>query len=58
MLSRFSGDRPFGTIWIVALQLPLSMGFSRQEYWSGLPFPSSKLGIEVIKLSELKKGHL
>ena len=24
----------------VALQAPLSMGFSRQEYWSGLPFPS------------------
>ena len=24
----------------VALQVPLSMGFSRQEYWSGLPFPS------------------
>ena len=26
--------------WTVALQAPLSMGFSRQEYWSGLPFPS------------------
>ena len=44
--------------WTAAQQPPLSMGFSRQEYWSGLPFPSSKLGIEVIKLSELKKGHL
>ena len=28
------------TPWIVARQAPLSMGFSRQEYWSGLPFPS------------------
>ena len=28
------------TLWTVALQAPLSMGFSRQEYWSGLPFPS------------------
>ena len=28
------------TPWIVACQAPLSMGFSRQEYWSGLPFPS------------------
>ena len=28
------------TPWIVAYQAPLSMGFSRQEYWSGLPFPS------------------
>ena len=26
--------------WTVAHQDPLSMGFSRQEYWSGLPFPS------------------
>ena len=30
----------FGTPWTVALQAPLSMGFPRQEYWSGLPFPS------------------
>ena len=28
------------TVWPVAHQAPLSMGFSRQEYWSGLPFPS------------------
>ena len=28
------------TLWTVAHQAPLSMGFSRQEYWSGLPFPS------------------
>jgi len=28
------------TPWSVALQAPLSMGFSRQEYWSGLPFPT------------------
>ena len=27
------------TPWTVACQAPLSMGFSRQEYWSGLPFP-------------------
>ena len=30
----------FATPWTVALQAPLSMGFSRQEYWSVLPFPS------------------
>ena len=29
-----------GIPWTVALQAPLSMGFSRQESWSGLPFPS------------------
>ena len=28
------------TPWTVAHQAPLSVGFSRQEYWSGLPFPS------------------
>ena len=32
--------RLFVTPWTVAYQAPLSMGFSRQEYWSGLPFPS------------------
>ena len=30
----------FGTPWTVACQAPLSMGFPRQGYWSGLPFPS------------------
>ena len=29
----------FVTLWTVAHQAPLSVGFSRQEYWSGLPFP-------------------
>ena len=32
--------RLFATPWTVAHQAPLSMGFSRQEYWSGFPFPS------------------
>ena len=36
MLSRV---RLFATPWIVTHQAPLSMGSSRQEYWSGLPFP-------------------
>ena len=31
----------FGTPWTVARQVPLSMGFSRQEYSNGLPFPTS-----------------
>ena len=30
----------FATPWTVAYQVPLSMGFSRQEYWSGAPLPS------------------
>ena len=40
----------FATLWTAAHQVPPSMGFSRQEYWSGLPFPSpgdlSEPGIE------------
>ena len=32
----------FATPWTVAYQASQSMGFSRQEYWSGLPFPSPK----------------
>ena len=31
---------PFATPWTEACQDPLSMGFPRQEYWKGLPFPS------------------
>ena len=36
----FSRVQLFETTWTVAYQAPPSMGFSRQEYWSGLPFPS------------------
>ena len=32
--------RPLATPWTAAYQAPLSMGFSRQEYWSGVPLPS------------------
>ena len=43
------------TTWTVAYQAPLSMGFSRQEYWSGLPFPSPgdlpDPGIEPVSLA-------
>ena len=40
MLSRFSRVQLCATLWTIAHQAPLSMGFSRQEYWSALPFPS------------------
>ena len=36
----FSRVRFFATLWTVACQAPPSVGFSRQEYWSGLPLPS------------------
>ena len=39
MLSRFSHVRLFVTPWTVVCQAPLSMGFSRQGYWRGLPCP-------------------
>ena len=39
-LKSLSGVRLFVTPWTVAYQAPPSMGFSRQEYWSGLSFPS------------------
>ena len=39
MLSHFSHVPLFVTLWTLACQAPLSMGFSRQEYWSGLPCP-------------------
>ena len=36
----FSHVQLFATSWTVAYQAPPSMGFSRQECWTGLPFPS------------------
>ena len=41
----------FATPWTVALQAPSSMEFSRQEYWSGLPFPSP------ISVGQATKSH-
>ena len=40
LVKSLSRVRLFATPWTVAYQAPLSMEFSRQEYWSGLPFPS------------------
>ena len=39
-MKSLSHVRLFATPWTVAYQAPPSIGFSRQEYWSGLPFPS------------------
>ena len=39
VLSCFSRVQLFATLWIVACKAPLSMGFSRQQYWSRLPCP-------------------
>ena len=40
MLDCFSGAGLFATSWTIAFQAPLSMEFSRQEYWSGVLFPT------------------
>ena len=40
MYQMLSGVQLFATPWTVAHQAPLSVKFSRQEYWRGLPFPS------------------
>ena len=51
----------FATLWTVAYQAPPPMGFSRQEYWSGLPFPPPwnlpdpgiKLGSPALQVNSL-----
>ena len=66
MLSCFSRVRLFVTQWTVAHQAPLSMEYSRQEYWSGLPFPSPEdlldLGIKplppALQADSLPLSHL
>ena len=57
VLSCFSRVQLFATLWTIVRQAPLSMGFSRQEYWSGLPCPPPgdlpNPGIESLSLSLL-----
>ena len=54
VLSRFSHERLFETLWTHRVQAPLSMGFSSQEYWNGLPRPLPgdlpHPGIELLSL--------
>ena len=45
--------RLFTTPWTVAYQAPPSMGFSRQEYWSGLPLPSPNVSWKALKTPKL-----
>ena len=48
----------FATLWTVAYQAPLSMGFSQQEYWGGLPFPPPELFLtQGLKLCLLRLLH-
>ena len=54
MLSHFNHVRLFEIPWTMARQAPLSVGFSRQEYWTGLPFPSPVIKYEVSEVKEVK----
>ena len=58
LLSHFSRVRLSVTLWTMACQAPLSMGFSRQEYWSGLPFPSPVIKYEVSEVKSLSHVRL
>ena len=44
------------TPWTAAHQAPPSMGFSRQEYWSGMPLPSPRIGLEDFYFSHFPTG--
>ena len=55
--------RLFATPWTVARQAPLSLGFSRQEYWSGVPFPrevqikpTMRCYLTPVKMASIKKS--
>ena len=56
--------RPSATPWAAAFQAPPSMGFSRQEYWSGVPLPSPEgqlpgvkgMGIAFVLQDEQRSG--
>ena len=55
-----SRARLLATPWTAAYQAPPSMGFSRQEYWSGVPFPpredkSMEMGGEGLNLGDMSK---
>ena len=50
VVQSFTCVQLFATPWTAAHQAPLSMGFSRQEYWSGVPLPSPS--DEALKMSE------
>ena len=60
ILSHFSHVRLFATPWTGARQAPLSMGFPRQKYWSGLPFPPSgdlpNSGIEPVSEMQIPRS--
>ena len=57
LLSRFSRVQLCANPQTGAHQAPLSLGLSRQEYWSGLPFPSPLKAYCKVKETSLKRLH-
>ena len=57
-MKSLSRVRLVATPWIAAYQAPLSMGFSRQEYWSGLPLPSPRKRYRVLGLTQWGASEL
>ena len=56
VLSCFSHVRLLATPWTAAFQAPPSMGFSRQEYWSGMPLPSLRYADDTTLLPLVEKA--
>ena len=56
-MKSLSRIRLFATPWIAAHQAPPSMGFARQEYWSGVPLPSPRRMLEHMMWSTLCQGR-
>ena len=56
LLSRFSCVQLCATPKLAAYQAPLSLGFSRQEYWTGLPFPSLMHACMLSRFSRVRLG--
>ena len=54
LLSRFSRVQLRVTPWTAAHQAPPSMGFSRQEYWSGVPLPS----LSIYSAANIKRNYV
>ena len=57
VLSHFSHVQLFAILWTVAGQAPLSMGSSRQEYWSGLPQKENNRFTSIYSLFKLQSEN-
>ena len=57
-MKSLSQVQPFGTPWTVTYQAPLPMGFSRQEYWSGVPLPSPQRRTQFSSVQFLSRVQL